>query len=79
MTTQDSSAAVGQTGPMARYEYRALQIPREANRNQTRELLSIHAEYGDWELSRHAVYGDGRRSVTVRRRLRLEPLPPLPS
>jgi hypothetical protein len=54
-------------------------VPRDADSDQTRELLAIHAEYGDWELSRHAVYPDGRRKVTVRRRLRTEPLPPLMS
>jgi hypothetical protein len=54
-------------------------IPRDADREQTRELLSIHAEYGDWELSRHEVWPDGRRKVTVRRRLRPEPLPPMPT
>ena len=54
-------------------------VPRDADHDQTRELLSIHAEYGDWELARHAVYPDGRRKVTVRRRLRAEPLPPMMS
>ena len=54
-------------------------MPRDADHDHTRELLSIHAEYGDWELARHAVYADGRRKVTVRRRLRSEPLPPLMS
>ncbi len=63
----------------ARYEYRAVTVPRDAGPQATSELLAIHAEYGDWELSRHAVYADGRRRVTVRRRLRAEPLPPLPS
>jgi hypothetical protein len=62
-----------------RYEHRAVSVPHDADRNQTRELLAIHAEYGDWELARHAVYTDGRRKVTVRRRLRAEPLPPLMS
>lgn len=40
-------------------------------------MLAIHAEYGDWELTRHAIYADGKRKVTVRRRLRAEPLPPM--
>jgi hypothetical protein len=61
------------------YEYRAVTIPSYADREQTRQMLAIHAEYGDWELSRHQVWPDGRRKVTVRRRLRSEPLPPLPS
>ncbi|MDX6225508.1 MAG: hypothetical protein QOE64_1884 [Frankiales bacterium] len=61
------------------YEYRAVRVPRDASREQTRDLLTIHAEYGDWELARHAIWPDGRRNVTVRRRLRPEPLPPMPS
>ena len=59
------------------YEYRAVTIPRDATREQTRDVLAIHAEYGDWELTRHAIYADGKRRVTVRRRLRADPLPPL--
>jgi len=64
---------------MAEYEYRAVDVPRGADRAQTRELLAIHAEYGDWELLRHRIWADGRRQVTVRRRLRAQPLPPLMS
>ena len=62
---------------MAEYEYRAVSIPAGADRAKTKELLQIHAEYGDWELTRHAIYADGKRRVTVRRRLRAEPLPPM--
>lgn len=62
----------------AGWEHRAVTVPRDAGAEQTRELLAIHADYGDWELSRHAVYADGQRKVTVRRRLRPE-LPPLMS
>ncbi len=61
------------------YEYRAVRIPPDADRDQTRELLAIHAEYGDWELARHEIWPGGRRQVTVRRRVRTEPLPPLPT
>lgn len=61
------------------YEYRAVRIPADADRDKTRELLAIHAEFGDWELCRHAIWPDGRRQVTVRRRLRPEPMPPLPT
>ena len=58
------------------YEYRAVTIPPHATREQTRDVLAIHAEYGDWELTRHAIYADGKRRVTVRRRVRPE-LPPM--
>jgi hypothetical protein len=61
------------------FEYRAVTIPHDADREKTRELLAIHAEYGDWELARHQIWPDGRRKVTVRRRVGAEPLPPLPS
>jgi hypothetical protein len=64
---------------VADYEYRAVMMPAGASREQTRDLLTIHAEYGDWELAHHAVWSDGRRKVTVRRRLRGEALPPMPT
>ena len=64
---------------MADYEYQPVTIPRDADRHKTKDLLAIHAEFGDWELSRHLVWADGRREVTVRRRIRREPMPPLMS
>ena len=64
---------------MADYEYRALKLPRGASSRHTREVLGLHAEYGDLELVHHAVWPDGRRIVKIRRRLRPDPLPPLPS
>ena len=64
---------------MRGYEYRAVQIPAGASRQQAHDMLVIHAVYGDWELARHQVWPDGRRKVTVRRPLSGEPLPPLPS
>ena len=62
---------------MAEYEYRSVHIPKDADRTKTRELLVLHAEFGDWELARHQIWPDGRRKVTVRRRVRSEPMPPL--
>ena len=64
---------------MPDYEYRAVPVPKGSSRDKTRDLLVIHAEYGDWELSRHALWPGGRRQVTVRRRLRPDPLPPMPT
>ena len=61
------------------YEYRAVQIPAHATREAAREVLAIHAEYGGWELARHTLWADGRRRVTVRRRKRPGPQPPLAS
>jgi hypothetical protein len=64
---------------VADYEYRAVRVPAGTSHDKTRDLLVIHAEYGDWELAHHAIWPDGRRRVTVRRRLRSEPLPPMPT
>ena len=59
------------------YEYQAVQIPAHTDREAARQMLAIHAEFGGWELARHQIWSDGRRRVTVRRRLRPEPQPPL--
>ena len=59
------------------YEYRAVPVARDTPRDQLRQMLSIHAEFGGWELAGHRIYSDGRRRVTVRRRLRPDPMPPL--
>lgn len=59
------------------YEYRALPVARDVPRDALRQTLSIHAEFGGWELAGHRIYGDGRRHVTVRRRVRADPQPPL--
>jgi hypothetical protein len=59
------------------YEYRALPVSRETSRERLRQVLSLHAEFGDWELAGHRVYADGRRRITVRRKVRAEQLPPL--
>lgn len=64
---------------MADYEYRAITIPAGSSTGHVRDILGIHAEYGDWELLRHAVFQGGVRKVTIRRRVRPDPLPPLPS
>ena len=64
---------------MADYEYRALELPRGVSSGYAHDVLGIHAEFGDWELAHHAIWPDGRREVTVRRRMRAEPLPPPPS
>ena len=61
------------------YEYRVVPVAPGVQRDELRQMLTIHAEYGDWELSGHRIYPGGKRSVTVRRRLRGEYAPPLPS
>ncbi|HUR14534.1 MAG TPA: DUF5703 family protein [Mycobacteriales bacterium] len=57
---------------MAEWEYRAVHLPVGVTARHAREVLGIHAEFGGWELDRHAVWPDGRRKVTLRRRLRAE-------
>ncbi len=61
------------------YEYRAVRIPPGTDRRQAKDILQIHAEYGGWELTLHRIWADGRREVTVRRRVTSESLPPLPT
>lgn len=63
---------------MAEFEYRAVQVPVGATARYARKVLGIHAEFGGWELLTHTVWPDGRRRITVRRRLRSD-APPLPS
>jgi hypothetical protein len=45
-------------------------LPVGASARHVREVLGLHAEFGGWELAHHAVWTDGRRKITVRRRLR---------
>jgi hypothetical protein len=52
------------------WEYRSVHLPVGASARHAREVLGLHAEFGGWELLTHAVWPDGRRKVTVRRRLR---------
>jgi hypothetical protein len=61
---------------MAEYEHKRLPLPHLASAGYARDVLGIVAEYGDWELKRHVVWQDGRRSVEVRRRVQ-PGLPPL--
>jgi hypothetical protein len=53
----------------AEYEFRSLLLPRGTSRNEARQLLTEQAEYGHWELDRLRLYPDGRRQVTLRRRI----------
>jgi hypothetical protein len=54
---------------MAEYEFHHLQLPRTLSRRVVRQLLVDRAEYGGWELARVRLYPDGRRKVTLRRRI----------
>ena len=59
------------------YEYRPLSFPRGTARDTARSVLTIHAEYGEWELDRR-LFPDGRRAALLRRR-RQRFSPALPS
>ena len=52
---------------MAEYSYLVLYLPRGTSRDAARRILTDHAEYGHWELSRLRLYPDGSRKATLRR------------
>jgi hypothetical protein len=54
---------------MAEYSYMVLYMPRSLSRDAARRILTDHAEYGHWELSRLRLYPDGSRKVTLRRQI----------
>jgi Family of unknown function (DUF5703) len=54
---------------MAEYSYLVLNLPRDMSRDAARRLLTDHAEYGHWELSRMRLYADGSRKATLRRKV----------
>ncbi|GAB2616631.1 hypothetical protein GCM10027168_56340 [Streptomyces capparidis] len=54
---------------MPEYEFQELYVPRGVSRNEARQLLTDHAEYGHWELDRLRLYADGSRRVRLRRRI----------
>jgi hypothetical protein len=54
---------------MAEYTYLMVYLPRGVSRDAARRILTDHAEYGEWELSRLRLNADGSRKVTLRRRV----------
>lgn len=54
---------------MAEYSYLVLRLPRGTSREAARRILTDHAEYGRWELSKLRLYADGSRKATLRRRV----------
>ena len=57
------------------WEYAPLRIPADVGRLTAAAQLSLHAEYGGWELARVVRYMDGTRRVTLRRKRKSCPLP----
>lgn len=62
-------------GADAEWEYAPLRIPAEVGRTSAAAQLSLHAEFGGWELARVVRYMDGTRRVTLRRRRRPSSVP----
>jgi uncharacterized protein DUF5703 len=61
------------------WEYAPLRIPADVPRPNAAAQLTLHAEFGGWELARVVRYTDGSRRVTLRRKRRKTgvPLPKL--
>ncbi len=53
----------------AEYEVERFWLSRTHSRSTVRRLLTERAEYGGWELDRVRLLPDGRRWVTLRRRI----------
>ncbi|MDN5724955.1 MAG: DUF5703 family protein [Propionibacteriales bacterium] len=51
------------------WEIEKVRLDRSMPRNAVRKLLTDHAEYGGWELSRLRRYRDGTRDVWLRRKV----------
>lgn len=57
------------------WEYAPLRIPADVSRGNAAAQLSLHAEFGGWELARVALYVDGSRRITLRRKRRRGQVP----
>ena len=51
-----------------------MRLGHQVSRTAVRQLLTEHAEYGGWELTRLRRYRDGTRDVWIRRRIIRVPL-----
>jgi Family of unknown function (DUF5703) len=52
---------------MAEFSYLVIYLPRETTRDAAKQILTDHAEYGRWELTRLRLNPDGSRKATLRR------------
>ena len=81
MPGMDRAAAPTQEGSDPEWEYAPLRIPADVGRISAAAQLSLHAEFGGWELARVQRFVDGTRQVVLRRKRRPRgslPLPVLP-
>ncbi len=51
-------------------QYQRLYLPPGTTRRTAQTVLTLHAEYGEWELDRLRLFPDGSRRVVLRRRRR---------
>jgi hypothetical protein len=76
----DRMAAVApEDGADPDWEYAPLRIPSDVSRPNAAAQLSLHAEFGGWELARVVRYLDGTRRVVLRRKRRPGAALPLPN
>ena len=71
-------AVVGGDGSDPDWEYAPLRIPADVTRPHAAAQLSLHAEFGGWELAKVVRYMDGTRRVWLRRKRRPTGALPLP-
>jgi hypothetical protein len=55
--------------PAIEYEWRTVDFPRGTGKGSVRQLLTLSAERGGWELARSRISRDGQRSVVLRRKI----------
>lgn len=60
-------------------EYQRLYLPPGTNRRTAQIVLTMHAEFGEWELERLRLFPDGSRRAVLRRRRRASAVAGLPS
>lgn len=72
------TAVLAEDGADPDWEYTPLRIPADVTRPTAAAQLSLHAEFGGWELARVVRYTDGTRRVWLRRKRRPPAALPLP-
>ncbi|MDT4957904.1 MAG: hypothetical protein QOD31_1703 [Pseudonocardiales bacterium] len=72
------TAVRAEDGAEPDWEYAPLRIPADVTRPTAAAQLSLHAEFGGWELARVVREVDGTRRVWLRRMRRPSAALPLP-
>jgi len=65
MSGMKTSASAESEGTDPDWEYAPLRIPADVGRLSAAAQLSLHAEFGGWELARVQRYHDGTRRVVL--------------